>query len=404
MGSMRSIALIAFAALLLPGPAAAEPRLVFDSTTGVAEIPFQLYGNHIYVRGRVGDSDSLWIVLDTGASTASISDSKAKALGLAIAPGGTSRGAGGTVESGSVSGASIRMPGLALVDERLSTLPIDAIEVQTGRPMDVIVGHDLLSRAVVEIDYAARMLRITDPAKFKTPDGVASLPLTFKQNLPYVKASFTLPGRKPVEGVFVLDVGAATALTLGPDVVEREKALDAVPRTLRSRNGGVGGVVENRIGRIDRLQLGHYSVQAPVTVFRRPGPGAISAPGTAGNIGGEVLRRFTLTFDYRKARLWLTPNAALAEPFEADMTGLVTSVLPDSTRALKVLWLQDDSPATESGIGPDDVIEAVDGTPIAELAPPAVREMFRQPGRTYRLTVRRGSERREVALTTRRLI
>lgn len=168
MGSMCSIALIAVAALLLPGPAAAEPRLVFDSTTGVAEIPFQLYGNHIYVRGRVGDSDSLWIVLDTGASTASISDSKAKALGLAIAPGGTSRGAGGTVESGVVSGASIRMPGLALVDERLSTLPIDAIEVQTGRPMDVIVGHDLLSRAVVEIDYAARMLRIRDPAKFKT--------------------------------------------------------------------------------------------------------------------------------------------------------------------------------------------------------------------------------------------
>jgi len=400
----RSLVLIALAALLPAGRAAAEPRLVFGSPSGVAEIPFQLYGNHIYVRGRVGDSDSLWIVLDTGASAASMSGSKASALGLEIAPGGTSGGAGGTVQSGVVSGVTIRMPGLELVDERMSTLPLDAIAVQTGRPMDVIVGYSLLSRTVVEIDYAACLLRIHDPAKFQPLKGAASLPLTFKQNLPYVKASFTLPARKPVEGVFVLDAGAATAVTLAPDVVERERALDAVPKTLRSRNGGVGGMVENRIGRIDRLMLGPYSIEAPIAVFRRPGPGAISAAGTTGNIGGEVLRRFTLTFDYPHKRMWLVPNAALAEPFETDMTGLVTSALPDSTRALKVLWLQDDSPATEAGLAPDDVIEAVGGTPMAEIPPPTLRDMFRQPGRTYRLTVRRGSERREVALTTRRLI
>ena len=389
---------------LQPAAEPAEPRLVFDSPAGVAEIPFQLYGNHIYVRGRVGDSDSLWIVLDTGASAASISASKASALGLKIDAGGAAHGAGGVVEAGVVRGATIRMPGLELVDQPISSLPLDGIELQSGRPMDVIVGHALLSRAVVEIDYAACKLRVIDPARFKPPDGVASLPLRFKQNLPYVRASFTLPGRKPVEGVFVLDAGAATALTLGPDVVEREKALDAVPRTLRSRNGGVGGMVENRIGRIDRLELGPYVIEAPIVVFRRPGPGGISAPGTTGNIGGEVLRRFTLTFDYRRERMWIAPNAALREPFETNMTGLVTSPLPDSTRALRVLWLQDDSPATEAGIVPDDVIEAVDGTPVAELTPPALLEMFRQPGKTYRLTVRRGDERREVKLTTRRLI
>ena len=400
----RSLALLVLAALLPAGSAAAETRLQFDSSIGVAEIPFQLYGNHIYVRGRVNDSDSLWIVLDTGASAASISASKARSLGLAIAPGGTSRGAGGTVESGVVSGVSIHIPGLELVDERLSTLPLDAIEVQTGRPMDVIVGHDLLSRAVVEIDYAASRLRVSDPSRFRAPAGVASLPLTFEQNLPYVKASFTLPGRKPVGGVFVLDAGAATALTLAPDVVERERALDAVPKTLRSRNGGVGGMVENRIGRIERLTLGPYAIEGPITVFRRPGPGVISAAGTTGNIGGDVLRRFTLTFDYRRGRMWLVPNAALTEPFEADMTGLVARALPDSTHALEVLWLQDDSPASEAGIAANDVIEAIDGTPMAALAPPTVREMFRQPGKTYRLTVRRGSERREVSLTTRRLI
>ena len=403
----RSFALLALLALitLLPAPrAAAEPRLVFGSTAGVAEIPFQLYGNHIYVRGRVGDSDSLWIVLDTGASAASISATKAKSLGLRIESGGTAHGAGGVVEAGVVRGASIRMPGLELVDQPMSSLPLDAIEVQTGRPMDVIVGWALLSRAVVEIDYAARLLRITDPARFEPPAGGEPLPLTFRQNLPYVKASVDVPGRKPIEGEFVLDAGAATALTLAPDVVEREKVLEAVPKTLRTRAGGVGGQVENRTGRVDRLRLGAYAIDHPVTTFRLPGPGAISAAGTAGNIGGEVLRRFDATFDYPHQRLWLVPNAALAEPFEADMSGLVAQVLADSTRAMQVLWLQDGSPAVEAGIAAGDVIESVDGRSIAELTPVAVREMFRMPERRYRLTVRRGDSRREVTLTTRRLI
>src|SRR5262245_45760943 len=390
--------------ILLPARhAAAEPRLVFGSPSGVVEIPFQLFGNHIYMRGRVGDSDSLWVVLDTGASGASISASKAAALGLHVASGGQAHGAGGVVEAGVVRGATIRMPGLTLQDQVLTTLPLDGIEVQTGRPMDAIVGHALLSRAVVEIDYAARLVRITDPARFEPPAG-DPLPLTFRQNLPYVRASITVRGRKPIEGEFVLDVGAGSALALAPDLVEREKLLEAVPKTVPGRSGGVGGHVENRIGRIDRLRIGAHAVERPVTTFRLPGPGAISDRGTLGNIGAETLRRFDVTFDYPRRRMWLTPNAALAEPFETDMTGLVTQVLADSTRGLQILSLQGGSPASEAGLAAGDVIEAVDGRSIGALTPAAVREMFRKPEKTYALTVRRSGERREVKLTTRRLI
>lgn len=402
---MRRLPVLIVLAVLLPaGAATAEPRLVFGSPTGVAEIPFQLYGNHIYVRGRVNDSDSLWIVLDTGASAASISDSKARSLKLKIERGGTARGAGGVVQAGVVRGATIRMPGLELEDQPMSTLPLDAIEVQTGRPMDVIVGHALLSLAVVEIDYAAHMLRLTDPAKFTPPTNATELPIRLKSNLPYVWATVEVPGRKPIEGEFVLDAGASTALSLAPDLVDREKLLEAVPKTLRQRFGGVGGQVENRVGRIDRLRLAGTTIERPVTVFRMPGPGVISARGTAGNIGGEVLRRFDVTFDCAHLRMWLAPNAALGEPFETDMTGIVSQVLADSTRGMQVLWLEEDSPATEAGLAAGDVIEAVDGRSIAELTPVAVREMFREPEQTHRLTVRRGSERREVSLTTRRLI
>jgi hypothetical protein len=402
--ALAVLALAGLASLLAAGPATAEPRLVYGSKSGAVEIPFELYGNHIYVRGRVNDSDSLWIVLDTGASGASMSASKAEALGLKIERGGESHGAGGVVQSGRVRSTTVRMPGLEFKDLPLGTLPLDQIAAQTGRPMDVILGYELLSRAVVEIDYAASVLRITDPAKFTPPAGATELKLTFKQNLPYVDATVEVPGRDPIDGTFVLDAGAATALSLGPDVVEREKLLTAVPKTLRTRNGGVGGAVENRLARLDRLRIGPYAIDKPLATLRLPGPGAISASGTTGNIGGDVLRRFDVTFDYGGQRMWLLPNDAISEPFEADMSGLVAQVLPDSTHAMKVLWLQDDSPAKTAGLAPDDIIEAIDGHSLAELAPVKVREMFRVPDQTHRLTVRRGTTRLEITLTTRRLI
>jgi len=270
--------------------------------------------------------------------------------------------------------------------------------------MDVILGHALLARAVVEIDYAARVVRVYDPAKYTPRSGGTSFPLAFRHGLPYVKATIELTSHDPIEGEFVLDTGASTAFTLSEDLVQSRHVLDAVTQTLRARMGGVGGPVENRVGRIERLRIGPYAIERPVTVFRLAGAGQISAPGTAGNIGGEILRRFRVTFDYRHERMTLEPSAEIGEPFEADMSGLVTQVLADSTRALQVLWTQEKSPATDAGIVAGDVIEALDGRPVAELGPAAMRELFRLADATYSLTVRRGGERREVKLTMRRLI
>jgi len=41
-----------------------------------------------------------------------------------------------------------------------------------------------------------------------------------------------------------------------------------------------------------------------------------------GIIGGEILHRFNVVFDYEREQLLLKPNAHLQEPFEYDMSGL----------------------------------------------------------------------------------
>jgi hypothetical protein len=392
---------VAPGAWVYAAPAAGTVR--FEGGVDEVTLPIDPRGSLIYLRGRVNDSDSLWIVLDSGASGDAINASVADALKLAVTGGGHARGAGGEVAAGVVAGATVKLPGVS-IDGALGTLPLDEFGARSGRPMQVILGQPLLSRCVAIIDYAARTLTLRDPATFRYAGHGAVLPLTFEHGLPYVTAKLTLPGRAPISGRFVLDTGSGNALILAPDFVRREKVLEAVPRTIEIRGRGVGGQVQSRLGRLDRLEISDLRIDQPLATLRVVDVGVIAASGAIGNIGGEILRRFTVTFDYPRSRVILEPNAHFGEPFEGDMSGLGLVETPRDSSALAVDWIQPASPAAALGIQPDDLIEAVDGIPAATVGLPALREMFRRAGATHRLAVRRGDKRFEVALTTQRMI
>src|SRR5437879_9106468 len=56
----------------------------FASGQSARRIPFELVGNHIYLRGSVNNSEPLWFLLDTGAAASYLDAQRAKALGLGV--------------------------------------------------------------------------------------------------------------------------------------------------------------------------------------------------------------------------------------------------------------------------------------------------------------------------------
>src|SRR5262245_34841642 len=62
-------------------------------------VPFVFRNNHVLVRGTIGDSDSLWFIVDSGAGAHCVNTSTATTLGLDVGGGVEARGAGGTVAS-----------------------------------------------------------------------------------------------------------------------------------------------------------------------------------------------------------------------------------------------------------------------------------------------------------------
>jgi C-terminal processing protease CtpA/Prc len=81
----------------------------------------------------------------------------------------------------------------------------------------------------------------------------------------------------------------------------------------------------------------------------------------AGNIGGIILSRFTMTLDYAHRVIYMEPNSIFGSWITGDRTGL--AVLVTKPGALQVTSVVKGGPADSAGIAVDDTIVAVDGMP-----------------------------------------
>jgi hypothetical protein len=392
--------------LAASGCSAASPALTFTGTDGqTTTIPFLLRNNHVYVRGTVNASDSLWFFVDTGAGSNVISTESVPRLKLKTEGLGEAHGAGGTVQASRVVGATIRVAGLQFGDVLTASVPLEAVATQVGLPVEGIVGSPLFQNSVVEFDYARSVLVVHKPGSFRYAGPGKAVPIEIRANQhPYVTATVTLAGGKPITEPFVIDTGSSSALILGPEFVEKHNALASLPNSVTGRSGGVGGSSFNPVGRVTSLAIGSYALQGPITTFMHKTGGTISEATVGGNIGGDILRRFKVIFDYKGKTMTLEPNALYGTAFEADMTGIVPQILTDGSRGVAVAAIQPDSPASEAGVQVGDVLESVDGAPLDAGSLADVRSRTRQPGVTVRFGLRRGVTRSEVTLVTRRLI
>jgi hypothetical protein len=380
------------------------PAIHFDREGRSTGIPIRIKNNHIILNASVNGRDSVSLVLDSGASVSVLGAAFADSLGLEVGEHHEAHGAGGAATAGITRGVTVALQGLVFDPGTFDTLPTEGIAAADGQPVDGILGRPLFERSVVKLDYLNGTMDVYDAEGWVYRGHGKVLPLTFESRLPYVKATVKLPGRKPVKARFVLDTGSAASLLFTADWAAEHRAVESVGTTLQVVARGVGGEIKNLLGRVEWFQLGGVRLDRPLSQFRTPGPGNISQPGTAGNIGGQVLRRFTVYFDYPHKHLILEPNELATNAFDYDAAGMQLRAPPPGFQTIVVGTVIAATPASEQGLRTGDVIESVDGRAAGEIGLDPLRAMFRRDGITYQLVVRRGDERLQLTLTTRRLV
>lgn len=362
-----------------------------------AIVPFRLLNNHIYVQVRL-NGQPFQMLFDTGGMNI-VTPATAQRLGLKTEGTLQGRGVGEKSEDIAVTRVSeLQLGDVALRNQVFLVFPLAGLAEAEGVEVDGIVGYEVLKRLVGRVEYANERLTFTLPAAFKEPAGATVVPFTFEGQTPQVQGEID-----GVPGTFTIDTGSRVSLTLNRPFAEKHGLAARYGSKHEALTGwGVGGGVRSLLARAKVLKLGGAEVQGPVVDMALSTKGAFANPYLAGNVGGGVLKRFDVTFDYGHQKLYLEPNANHAKPDNYDRAGLWINREGDG---FKVMDVVKEGPAAQAGLKAGDEILAIDGQSAKELGLSDTRFRFKDsaPGTKVKLQVRSGGATREAVLILRDL-
>jgi membrane-associated protease RseP (regulator of RpoE activity) len=159
-----------------------------------------------------------------------------------------------------------------------------------------------------------------------------------------------------------------------------------------------GGDTREFAGRIAGLQLGPYLLREPIATFSPDSKAGVLASLNIGAlIGGKILQRFTVTFDFPHRRMLLEPNSHFSDPFRDNESGLSLLAKGADFHVFEVDDVEPGSPAELAGMHKGDVVTAIDGHSANELDLPKIGKML-QPGNAAAITILRSERTLKVKL------
>ena len=380
-------------------PAPPPPDYAFEGGKTSTTVPFELANNHIYVKVKLNGKGPFTLLCDTGGANI-LSPPLANELGLKPVGALQGRGVGEKSEDvGLVKVDKLQVGDVSLSNQLFAAYPMQTFAEVEGLPIPGLVGYEIFKRFVVTIDYEHSLLTLTVPSAYEYKGDGTVLPFKFNYHIPQVEGE--IDGLK---GAFDIDTGSRASLSLLAPFVEKNglKARYA-PKVEGVTGWGVGGPARSQITRAKELRLGSLVVKEPVTEISLQSKGAFTDPYIAGNVGGGVLKKFNITFDYGHQRLIFKPNANSTARDVFDRSGMWINL---SSNGFAVMDIYANGPAAAAGLRVGDKIVAIDDKSWRDFPLPAFRQRFRTapPGTKIRLTVQSKEQKRAVVLELRDLV
>ncbi len=367
------------------------------------DIPIEIYNNLIVVPVVLNGALPLKFVLDTGVRTAILTQKTfTDILNLAYSRKYTISGPGGEqiIDAYITNNVSLELPGVTGRGHALLVLGEDYLELRNYLGTDVhgILGYELFSRFIVEVDYDKKMLTLTVPDRFKKSRKFQSIPIKIEDTKPYVTTSVVLADGTQLTAKLLVDSGASHGLMLEPTSDPRIRVPDSTVSSVIGR--GLGGEITGKVGRIRSLELGSYDIKNAIANF--PDPNSyfdslkLGSTKRNGAIGGEVLSRFTVIFNFPEEKIYLKKNSQFKKKFHYNLSGLTVKAKGSRLNVFEITEVRQKSVADRAGVLIGDLLVSINGVNTRTLDLNAINGFFnRKPGKKINLVVdRKGQQLR----------
>jgi hypothetical protein len=391
-------------ALLLCGSGRAfSQQLGFSLADGKSRvvIPIEVQNNLVIVPVILNNALPLKFILDTGVRTAILTQKAfsdilnlSYARKYSIAAPGVKK----IVDAYITNNVSLDLPGVTGRGHAMLVLGEDYLELRNylGTEVHGILGYELFSRFIVQIDYEKKELTLMTPERFRHRKRFHKLPITIEDTKPYLRTPVVLADGTVLNAKLLVDSGASHGLMLEPS---SDSAIHVPDSTVSSVIGrGLGGEITGKVGRIGALKLGPYSLDHALANF--PDPNSyfdslkIGMAERNGAIGGEVLSRFKIIFNFPGEEIYFKKNQSFKKKFHYNLSGVTVKAKGSRLNVFEITEVRSRSAADKAGIKQGDVILTINGVPTEMFELNHVNGYFNaKPGKRIRLILERNGQR-----------
>lgn len=383
-------------------PAAAQ-NLGFSIVDGQRKVqmPIEIYNNLVVLPVVLNGTLPLKFILDTGVRTAILTQKTfSDILNLPYSRRYTISGPGGEklVDAYVTNNVTIELPGILGRGHAMLVLEEDYLQLRNYMGTDVhgILGYELFSRFIVQVDYEKKVLTLTLPEYFRKPRRYQTLPMKIEDTKPYIITPVVLQDGTSFNAKLLMDSGASHGLLLDPTTDNRIQAPSQVISSVIGR--GLGGEITGKVGRIRSIEIGSYKLMNAIANF--PDPNSYTDTLKTGNVfrngavGGEIMSRFSIIFNFPKEEIYLRKNASFKKGFHYNLSGLILKARGSQLNIFEISEVRKQSAADKAGLLPGDVILSINGVMTQYLSLNHVNGFFNsRPRRKIRLEINRRGER-----------
>ncbi len=191
-----------------------------------------------------------------------------------------------------------------------------------GIPIHGIIGYDLFRDFIVDINYSSKTIKFHDPIYYKYKSDVRNetIPLNIISRKAYVDGEVFLTGNESVPVKMLLDTGSSDAIWLF-----QNEQIDVPEKNYEDFLGkGLSGNIFGKRTIVKSIKIGSFVLEDAKAAF--PNMNSFNDMKNLGDrngsMGGEVLKRFNIVFDYPNHKITLRKNGDFKKPFHYNMSGI----------------------------------------------------------------------------------